>query len=315
MARKFWRRTKKDIWIIRFVALIISVILWILVMGGKKVSLSKPVALDFQLPPHLMLSNQPPTDVLIRVVGPQAFLDEFDRRKLVIPINLLKSRAGDMELKIEPEMLKIPLGVQLESITPKTIPLKLGLAAKKRVPVRAVLSNQLPEGLRILSITTRPSTVEIRGPENRLQSIESVKTDPITISPNSLKQEYDVAIAIKEHPGIVVGDQISVVNVTFQLEGSLARKWFRRIPIRIKSGDTILSSRDRRLRVRPAFVDFLLEGPQGVLSRFDVANFDVWAELSELKEGTVESHVDWSLPPDLRVVQRSSDIVEITVNK
>jgi len=313
VARRFWRRTKKDIWIIRFVALIISVILWILVMGGKKVALTKVASLDFQLPAHLMLSNQPPTEVSIRVVGPQAFLDEFDRRKLVIPVNLSKNSSGDVEIKIEPQMFKIPLGVQLESITPRVIPLKLGLAAKKRVPVRAVLSNQLPEGIKILSITTRPSTVEIRGPESRLQSIESVKTDAITISPNSLKQEYDVSLATKELPGIILGEQISVVNVTVQLEGSLARKWFRRIPIRVKIGDAILTAKDRRLRVKPAFVDFLLEGPQGVLAKFDMKNFDVWAELSDMKAGTVEAHVNWALPPELRVVQRSSDIVEITV--
>jgi YbbR domain-containing protein len=312
--RRFWKRTKKDIWIIRFVALVISVILWILVMGGKKTALTKIAVLDYQLPPHLMLANQPPTEVTVRVLGPQAFLEEFDRQKRVIPINLTKNTVGDVDIKLESELFKLPLGVQFESASPRVIPIKLGLAIKKRVPVRAVLANRLPDGIRVVSITTRPSTVEIRGPENRLQTIESIKTEPITISPNSLKQDYDVALNIKELPGIQFGDQSNVVSVTVQLEGSLARKWFKKIPVRIKVGDTKLSSKDRRIRVRPGSVDFLLEGPQPILSGFNVDDFDIWAEITEFKSGTIEAHMDWSLPPELRVVQRSADIVEVTID-
>ncbi len=314
MARRFWKRTKKDIWIIRFVALTISIILWIMVMGGKKVSVTKTATLDYQLPPHLMLANQPPVEVSIRVVGLPAFIEEFDRQRRVIPINLTKSSVGDVEIKLEDEIFKLPLGVTLESVSPRLIPLKIGVAITKRVPVRAVIGNRLPEGVRLTSITTRPSTIEIRGPESRLQSIESVKTDPITVSPNSLRQDFEVSLNTKELPGIQFGDQLSVVSVTVQVEGSFARKWFRKIPIRVKIGDTKLTPKDRRIRVAPPVVDFLLEGPQRVLRNFELNDFDIWAEVTELKQGRINARIDWSLPPELRVVQLSHDIVEVSIN-
>jgi YbbR domain-containing protein len=315
---RLFARPRKDVWLLRAVALVISVILWMTVLGGKRIEIAKTIALDYQLPEHLVISNQAPREVSFRVAGPRAFLKEVEERVMSLPIDLRNAQQGDYEVVIRPDMLDLPLGLSVVSVSQQTIPLKLDRAAWKRVPIRAVFGNQLPEGFKVTSVTLKPSTVEIRGPESRLRSIDSVNTEGITLTGDSLTQVFDVNLNLKELPGVQIEDQYKVVNVTINLQGSLSRKWFRKIPVLVRVGDASrggkpVPAKTYRIRTNPGDVSFLLEGPDPVISDITNQDLEVWAEIPELKEGNYRVRLDWGLPPELRVVRRSTDWVEVVV--
>src|SRR5690606_14263656 len=81
-------RRRRDLWLLRAVALVITLLLWVTVLGGKKVEVTKRVTLDYQYPKNFIIANQVPSEVTFRVSGPRAFLNEFQERPVSIPINL-----------------------------------------------------------------------------------------------------------------------------------------------------------------------------------------------------------------------------------
>jgi YbbR domain-containing protein len=315
--RGLWRKSQRDTWILRLVALLISVLLWITALGGKRVEITKTVSLDYQLPKNFVIANKFPQNVIFRVIGPRAFLKEFEDKALSIPIDLKTGKAGDYDVVIREDMLDVPLGLKVLSVTPQTIPVKIDRAVSKRVPIRAAFVGQLPQGMKVTKVTLKPSTIEVRGAQSRLQSLDAIPTDPITLSPNSLRQEFDTTICLTELPGTEVEEQDRIVHVLAELEGSLSRRWLTGIPVKIllHNGNKLDASAQRHLgiQVRPNTMRFLLEGPDSLVNRVTAKEVEVWAEIAELKEGHYQARIDWRLAPELRVVRRSSDWVDVDV--
>ncbi|NCN42609.1 hypothetical protein GW916_15335 [bacterium] len=316
-AIKALRRTRRDVWLVRAVALVISIILWMAVLGGEQVEVTKNFSFDYQLPEHLMIANAAPREMSFRVSGPQAFIKDFETRKITRSIDLTKAQQGEYEVSISEELLDLPLGLHLISAPQEKIVVKLGRAAWKRVPIRAVFENKLPEGFRVTNITLSPSTLEIRGPESRLRSIDTLATEGIVLASDSLVQEFDVKLGLKDYPGVILDEQNSVVHVTVQIEGSLARSSITDIPVRVRvvggAGARTVNLRKTGINVTPSKVNFMFEGPADVMKTLRRGDIDVWAEVSELKEGIQRVRLDWGLPPKVRVVKRSTDWVELEI--
>lgn len=316
--RDIWLRSRRDLWLLRAIAAVISLLLWITVLGGKKMEISKKVALDYQLAKDLVVASDPPREVTFRISGPRAFIREIEEKPMSIPIELGQARAGDYEVQIQENMLDVPLGLKVISVSQSTIALRLDRVATKTVPVRTYFPPGGPEGLRVISVTSKPSTVELRGPQQRLAALESVPTEAITLSSNSLRQEFEVKLDLKDLPGVTLEDGQPIVHVVAELEGSLSRKWVREIPVglRVKGRGaprTIPEPASLGIRMRPGNVAFLLEGPEPIVSKLRAGDVEVWAEIPELKAGSHRARLAWRLSPDLRVVKRSTDWAEVTV--
>lgn len=314
---KSWRRARRDTWLLRGAAFVISVMLWMTVLGGKKVEMTKKITLDYQLPKGLVISNQAPREVIFRVSGPRAFLKEIEDREMSIGIDLSTANVGDYEVPIREDMLDVPLGLRVLSVSQQTIPIKIERVVPKRVPIRAVFSGQLPPGIKISNVTLKPSTVEVKGAPSRLQTIESVPSEPITPTPNSLRQEFDVRLSLLELPGVFIEEAARVVHVVAELEGSLSRRWFTGIPVAVRVGSgpsaKFVDPGPIGIRLKPGKVNFWLEGPDDVINKLKLKDIEVWAEIPALKFGRYKSRLDWRLAPELRVVKRSSDMVDVNV--
>jgi YbbR domain-containing protein len=178
-----------------------------------------------------------------------------------------------------------------------------------------VIPNQLPDGIKVSSLTFKPSTVEVRGAYSRIQTIDAVPTEPIFLSPNALRQEFDVKLSLTDFPGVSVDEASKVVHVTVDLVGSVSRKWFRGLSIGVKLGSgnsaQTIDPIQRGLRIRPGQVNFLLEGPDSVMNALTEKEIEVWAEVPSLKSGSQRARLDWRLPPDVRVVRRTADYADV----
>jgi len=309
-------RRRRDIWLLRAVALIITLLLWVTVLGGKKIEITKKVNLDFQIPANFVISNQVPSEVTFRVTGPRAFLKEFQERSITIPINLKNSQEGDYEVVIQEDMLEIPLGLRVTAISQSSMTVKLDKLTTKRVPVRAVFREDLSE-VKIRSVTVQPSTVEILGPRNRLKNIEAVPTESISMGLDNLQEAIVAKITTNDFPGVRLAEEGQVVEVSVETDGTPPRRLLKDISVKVKmnrNGQLLpIPLEPRGIKIRPRTVNIYVEGAKSRIDNLSAQDIEVWAELKALKAGVYRSRLVWTLPPDVRVVRRSSDWVEIVV--
>ncbi len=310
MAKVESKRARRDLWILRLFAAGISLLLWATVVGGKRGEVTRTVKVDYILPKNLIIANNVPREVTLRVTGARAFLRDFETLNLNLPVDLSNRKQGSYDLPLQEEMFNLPLGLRAVSITPNLINLKLDRSVSRRVPVRPVLTSSLPEGMLIRRVLTTPSTVEVFGSAARVQAVESLPTEAIAVSGSSLEQRFEVGFNFSEVNGVRVDDQDRSVSVLVQLEGVVERRWVRRIPIRVlpPTGEEAM-----RVEVKPDFVSLLLEGPQAAMKSLVESEIEVNARLSSVRPGKYRVRLDWGLSPEIRVVRRSSDWAEVTI--
>ena len=313
-------RSPKDLWLLRIVAFVISVLLCLTVLGGKRIEIVKKVLIDYKYKKGLIIANQAPTELSVRMVGPQAFVRDFQDRTTTISVDLTSLRPGeDYTIPINEQMVEVPLGIKVLSMSQGTLPVRIDYFATKRVPIRAVFGEGLGDDIKVKSVTFTPSYVEIQGSRNRLISIDVIPTEPIRISRDQLRQEFEVKLSAADFPGTVIRESDRVVRAMVEIEAELSRKRFSNIPIEVRVGSGAaarkLDLKRFNIRVRPEFASFVLEGSATKIESMSQEDIQAWAEIPQAKSGTYRAKLGWSLSPDVRVVKRSTDWVDIVITQ
>jgi len=135
------------------------------------------------------------------------------------------------------------------------------LPPAKEVAVQATLEGRLPAGYRLGEVVVSPSRVRVRGPQERLDALESVSTRPIPLGGLTGDTEREVAVALP--PGIVLADPPTVL-VYLRVVEDVAEKQFPDLPVAVRNlpqGATA-SCQPARVEVTVRARRDLLEGMQ-----------------------------------------------------
>ena len=110
----------------KLVALFVTLILWVTILGRRDFQLSKEMDLEFLLP-HSMSIAQDGLDrkVTVKVSGPRVALKKFSQNPGTITIDLVRSQPGPVRALITPRNVEVPFGVKVISINPDTVNLNL----------------------------------------------------------------------------------------------------------------------------------------------------------------------------------------------
>jgi YbbR domain-containing protein len=317
MIKKKLKQAKRDYWVLRVIALVFSIFLWIAVIGGKKGEITKEVSIDYRLREGTMLANNAPKAVSFRVRGPRAFLKEMEEKEIRLPLDLSQMSLGDNDILLSEDMLEVPLGIEVIGVLPKQVSLSVDNISKKRVTVRPMIQANLPEGFKLKSVSSNPSTVEIKGPRRTLRFMDSLPTEEIKIDASSAFQEYKVKPNLVDFPGVSLAENVDSIYLSVNLDGPTSRKTFTGIPVKLKIGEgksaKELGPSNTKVFLQPMKVSMTLEGSQALIEKMNIANIEVWAELPEWSKGKHRLRVLWQLPPQVKVIQRSTDYIVVRI--
>ena len=109
----------------KLVALFVTLILWVTILGRRDFVLSKEVDLEFLLPKNLVIAEQIDRKVTVKVSGPRTALKKFGQNPGAITIDLGQSKQGANRAVITARNVEVPFGVKVMSVTPDTIQVTL----------------------------------------------------------------------------------------------------------------------------------------------------------------------------------------------
>lgn len=114
----------------KLVALFVTLILWVTILGRRDFVQTKEVDLEFLLPRNMVIAGNVEKKVLVKVSGPRMALKKFAQNPGTITIDLGKSSVGPNRAEITPKNVEVPFGVKVMSITPEQILVNLTSAEK-----------------------------------------------------------------------------------------------------------------------------------------------------------------------------------------
>jgi diadenylate cyclase len=194
---------------------------WGLVLGPQR-SLTKVTAhVDFRnIPKALELRGTSAESVEVQVAGKRPLVGALRPEEVVVFVDLKGVPAGaGRRVRLGPENVELPAGLEVKSLSPSTLYLDLEAAARKVVRVVARVEGTPPKGFRLGEVAVRPEAVTLTGPEPILRTLAEVPTEPIDLGglgPDRRKV-VDAALALSPSTVRMADGRPARVRVTITL--------------------------------------------------------------------------------------------------
>jgi YbbR domain-containing protein len=291
---------------LRVLAVLIALGLWLFVNAGQREAQANLlVPVEYRgLPTGLVITNQRPDFVSLSISGPRTLLSLLDPGRLTVRMDLRGLAPGQADLKITPDMFRIPRQTTIDRIVPSQVTLDVDQIMTREVPVRLSINGQVASGLAIGSIDLKPSTVSVTGPSRSVRGLEAIDTMPFDVQGASEPVSRYVQLA---DVGTSLRMSNSWVLATVKLQEVVSEREFHDIAISVRNAD-------RKFVVHPPHISVTVRGPLKALSGL-MLDGSAYVDARDLGVGWFETPVQVDLPKGLELVREYPDKVKLRLYK
>jgi YbbR domain-containing protein len=231
---------------LKFLSMVLAITVFLLVNTDRDREISARVGVSYTLPDDKVLVSDRLDEVRITIKGPWQRLRKFDERELD-RINLDLRRAPTGELPITPDMIHVPSGLQITSISPRTVRVAFDRRVDKLVEVAPQLVGRPQHGYIVAEAKAQPATMKVRGAETTLAALSQVHTREISVEGRT--ESFVAETEVVPPDGVeTAGSPQAVVQVT--VEEALVTRKLPGSPVTVPTG----------WAATPATVDITLTG-------------------------------------------------------
>jgi hypothetical protein len=268
----------RNIWL-KFLSICIATLLWLIVAGDRVVERALRVPIEFQnLPAGLEIVGEPPETVDIRLRASSGTLGRLVAGEMAAIIDLRSVRPGRRLFHLTAASIRVPYGVEVVQVAPATLPMSFENSAVRIVQVRPSIEGRPAPGYEVTSVTSRPATVEIVGPESSLRGFDEAMTEPISIA-NATRSIREVVTIGVADPTLRLRTP-QTAEVTVQVVAGSATRVLARVPVRVTNLDNGL-----RGAISPGLVDVAVRGTAQGVEAVTVEVLQVFVDAAGLTPG------------------------------
>jgi len=237
---------------LKFLSMVLAITVFLLVNTDRDREIAARVGVSYTMPDDKVLVSERLDEVRVTIKGPWQRLRRFDEREIErINIDLRRAQSG--EVTITPDMITLPSGLSVTSISPRTIRVQFDRRVDKIVEIVPQLAGRPMHGYVVSEVKPSPATIKVRGAETSLIALTSVRTAEVSVEGRAEAFTADTKVFMPE--GVEpVGPSDVVLQVG--IEEELVTRKLPAQPVRVV-GDGIDPA---RWQVTPAQVDITLTG-------------------------------------------------------
>lgn len=275
---------------LRGASLLLAILLWFAIAAEKtsEMGISVPVELQ-NVPKDLELTGDLVNTVEVRLRASPGMIQRLAPSEVAARVDVRGVGEGERIVHLTSDTIRVPFGISVVKINPAIITLNFELRLQKLVPVRPRLLGRPAKGYEVAEIGCEPAELRITGPKSRVQEVESVFTEPVSVegAANSVSESVSVGV---EDPVLRILDQPRV-RVTARIREVEESRTLAGLEVEVRGG---------RATLRPAAVEVVLSGPASVMARLHASDVRPFVELAALGEGpTGRARVAVELGPGL----------------
>jgi YbbR domain-containing protein len=200
---------------LKIVAISLALILWVIMSAQRREQITEQafrLPLQFTgVPEGLVVTSPVPDAINVRLRGPESRILTYTARNRAVQVDLSAAEAGELDQAITVQQMDVPRELQVVTIDPPRIPMRLERREEKIVPIRPFTVGNLPSGYRLGETSVEPNRARISGPTSVLEEINEVATERIILSErrSSFQNRYslvadDSFVRIEEPQNVLV---------------------------------------------------------------------------------------------------------------
>jgi len=276
---------------LKFLSMVLAVTVFLLVNTDKDREMSVQVGVSYTLPEDKVLVSDRIEDVRVTLKGSWRRLRKIDPRELD-RVNLDLRHATGGEIAISNDMIRLPSGVTITSISPRYVHVAFDKRVAKIVEVVPAVAGRAEHGYVVDEVKPMPATIKLRGGERMLASVSQVRTREISLERHT-DSFVTEAEALPPDGAEVIGNPR--ISVQIRLDEELVTRKLPGLAVAIR-GD----SEPARWAVSPSQVDVTLTGALLAIEKARTALVPVVKLAPDFKTREVEITVE-GVPPGIGV--------------
>jgi len=237
---------------LKFLALVLAVTVFLLVNTDKEREIRVRAFLEYKVPADKVLISDRLDEVTVAIKGPWRRLRNFDERE-INRITLDLSHAPTGEVPITADLVSLPQGLKVVSITPHEVRVAFDKRIEKTVEVAAALEGRPQHGYIMAGHKVVPATVRVRGGERLLAALTQIRTHEVSVQGRT--ESFDTQIDLAPPAGVET-DSGQHVTVLAEIQEELVTKRLPGLPVAIR-GENVEPA---KWAVEPAQVEVTLTG-------------------------------------------------------
>lgn len=172
--------------------------------------LDAPVAL-VNVPPGLLITSEVPRTIVLHVRGPLPRLLQLDSAQTGVTIDLRGGQEGQNEIAVGTRDVTLPEGIEVLSVFPAEVSLRLERLVRRRLPVTPKVTGQPAEGYTVGGVTADPPTAMVVGPRLQMEQMAGVSTDPVSVE--GVEAHVEIVTAVRSPHPLVRVEEPPMVRV------------------------------------------------------------------------------------------------------
>lgn len=291
---------------IKVVAFLITLLLFLWVRNDRETTAVVHAPVKTVIPEDMVLVTPAPDRVRLTIRGRSSDVNRFDPND-VPPITLVANTDVDQTLTIQPEAVKLPVGLSVSQITPEFVRVGLEPLSRKKVAVAARITGEPRANYVLGQVEVTPATIEVSGPASTIEKLQSVSTEAVDITDRVQGVERRVQLRIDDP--LIRFDAAAPVTVRVPIETVEVSRSFDGIQIR-----AVNTTKDAQLT--PDKLAVTLRGPRALMDAVKPGDFLVTVDLANEERsgaGTFEKQpVVKNLPAGITLVDYHPKNVIVT---
>lgn len=305
-------RTILKRWPLKLLAIAIAFAIWLAIVGENQIIKDFTVTLDFDLSEETILTGSRPTQVTVRLRGPESIIRRIDAFDLAAEIDLSNESPGDISVDLHPtDVTGVPPNAIVELIDPNRIDLTITRRLKRLLEVVPTIVGQPAEGFTFYGVKVNPETLEVSGPESIVSALDHLRTAAISI------QGASTSFSVTTD-AVPASAEVRILNSTdlearIEIDENPVEVTFEEVPV-------VLNGQEYEVLILPPTTIVTLSGPPTLLARIDPARLSCIADVTGLEPRREPYRLPARLTfPDLpardltRITEKYAERREITV--
>ncbi len=233
---------------LQIIAVALALVAWIFVNSGRTVEIKRSVKIQYvQIPSGLVFQRTPLKELKVTLAGSIYRLRTIRDEDLTYLVDLSHMRAGPTKVEFEPDALRLPLDVEVNSVNPRIFNVHLEETSVQTLPVQLIVEGKPKAGHMVTYTRLNRESVGVSGPKSVVSKLGSVE---LKIS----VEGKDAGFHEKALPKANISDTevLDEVIVEVGIDVQKVKKEFRDVPV-------VVEGRAGKIRVTPATARIIIE--------------------------------------------------------
>ena len=184
-------------WFLKVVSLLLATLLWAAVSNQASSEIGLDVPLEYRnIPTQLEITGDMTNTIQIRLRGSSNVIKGITAKDVSTTIDLSNMRTGEKIVALSPQNVQAPFGAEVIRVNPSSVRFTLERTVTKTVDIVPTLAGQPVNGFETGQVSVSPNTIEVEGPESRVDALSSIATTPIRLDrkQSSIEQTVDLDV-------------------------------------------------------------------------------------------------------------------------